>query len=181
MRQAAQSVERRTLKAEVRGSKPFLGTWLRGQISPNQLFPKGAAPHYSQVLTGWWPSIPRKVVNIVFKKKGLRLLWNYNLSVLSPCSVYSEFRPLTLSCVQTNRENIPISATVSWNCNYVNLNHYKKDKLTGLGSGNDVMVVVTRRGDSYVGTAYPCLFTCPSIVLSDDYSKSLGGCATCHT
>ena len=41
-RQVAQSVERRTLEVEVRGSKPALGTWWWGRISPNQPYPKGA-------------------------------------------------------------------------------------------------------------------------------------------
>ena len=49
-RQVAQSVERRTLEAEVWGSKPMLSTWWWGRIPPNQPYPKGAAPwppHYS--------------------------------------------------------------------------------------------------------------------------------------
>ena len=68
-RQVAQSVERRTLEAEVRGSKPVLGTWWWGQIPPNQPYPKGAAPAASTLLAEWWPSIPRKGVNIVGKKE----------------------------------------------------------------------------------------------------------------
>ena len=54
-RQVAQSVERRTLEVEVRGSKSALGTWWWDRIPPKQPYPKGAAPgmrwrqpHYSQ-------------------------------------------------------------------------------------------------------------------------------------
>ena len=43
-RQVAQSVERRTLEVEVRGSKLALGAWWWGRISSNQPYPKGAAP-----------------------------------------------------------------------------------------------------------------------------------------
>ena len=46
MHQVAQSVERRTLEVEIRGSKPALGTWWWGRISPNQPYPKGE--HTSQ-------------------------------------------------------------------------------------------------------------------------------------
>ena len=64
-RQVAQSVERRTLEAEVPGSKSVLGTWWWGRISPNQPYPKGAAPAATTLLAEWRPSIPRKGVNIV--------------------------------------------------------------------------------------------------------------------
>ena len=43
-RRVAQSVERRTLEVEVRGSRPALGTSWWGRISPNQPYSKGAAP-----------------------------------------------------------------------------------------------------------------------------------------
>ena len=52
-RQVAQSVERRTLEAEVRGSKPVLGTWWWGRIPPNQSHPKGAAPAATTLLAEW--------------------------------------------------------------------------------------------------------------------------------
>ena len=49
----AQSVERRTLELEVRGLKPTLGTWWWGRISPNQPYPKGAAPAATTSLNEW--------------------------------------------------------------------------------------------------------------------------------
>ena len=52
-RQVAHSVERRTLEAEARGSKPVLGNWWLGQIAPNQPFPKGAAPAATTLLAKW--------------------------------------------------------------------------------------------------------------------------------
>ena len=51
--QVAQSVERWTLEAEVRASKPVLGTWLWGWIPPNQPYPKGAAAAATTLLTEW--------------------------------------------------------------------------------------------------------------------------------
>ena len=42
-REVAQSVERRTLEVEVRGSKPMLGIWWWGRIPPSQPYPKGVA------------------------------------------------------------------------------------------------------------------------------------------
>ena len=49
-RQVAQSVERRTLEAEVLGSNTELGTWWGGRIPPNQPYPKGAAPSATTLL-----------------------------------------------------------------------------------------------------------------------------------
>ena len=49
-RLVAQSLACRTLEAEVRGSKPVLGTWWRGRIPPNQPYPKGAAPAVTTLL-----------------------------------------------------------------------------------------------------------------------------------
>ena len=51
--QVAQSVERRTLETEVWGSKPVLGTSWWGRISPNQPYPKGAAPAATTLLAEW--------------------------------------------------------------------------------------------------------------------------------
>ena len=53
MRQIAQSVELRTLEAEVRGTKPVLGTWWWGGIPPNQPYPKGAAQAATTLLAVW--------------------------------------------------------------------------------------------------------------------------------
>ena len=39
--QVAQLVEHQTLEVEVQGSKPALGTWWWGRISPIQPYPKG--------------------------------------------------------------------------------------------------------------------------------------------
>ena len=52
-RQVAQSVEGRTLEAEVRSSKPVLGTWWWGRIPPIQPHPKGAAPAATTLLAEW--------------------------------------------------------------------------------------------------------------------------------
>ena len=52
-RQLAQLVERQTLEAEVRGSKPVLGTWWWDQIPPNQPYPKGAVPAATTLLAEW--------------------------------------------------------------------------------------------------------------------------------
>ena len=57
--QLAQSVEHWILEAEVRGSKPMLGTWWWGMIPPNQLYPKSAVAAATTLLAEWWPSIPR--------------------------------------------------------------------------------------------------------------------------
>ena len=65
-RQVAKSIERRALEAEVRGSKPVLGTWWWGRIRPNQPYPKGAAPAAITLGTrGVEPSISWKGDNIV--------------------------------------------------------------------------------------------------------------------
>ena len=50
LRQVAQSVERQTLEAEVRGLKPVAGIWWWGWIPPNQPYPKGAAPAATTLL-----------------------------------------------------------------------------------------------------------------------------------
>ena len=63
-RQVAQSVEQGTLEAEVRGSKPVLGTWWCGRIPPNQPYSKVAAAAGSTLLVELWSFIPRKGVNI---------------------------------------------------------------------------------------------------------------------
>ena len=42
--QVAQSLERKILEAEVRGSKPLLSTWWWDRIPPNQPYLKGAVP-----------------------------------------------------------------------------------------------------------------------------------------
>ena len=52
-RQVAQSVERRTVEAGVRGSKPVLGTWWLGRIPPNQPYSTGAAPAATTLLAEW--------------------------------------------------------------------------------------------------------------------------------
>ena len=52
-RQVAQSVECRTLEVEVPGSKPALGTSWWDWISPNQPYPKGAAPAATTPLNEW--------------------------------------------------------------------------------------------------------------------------------
>ena len=49
----AQSVEHRTLEVEVPGSKTALSTWWWGRISPNQPYPKGAAPAATTSLNKW--------------------------------------------------------------------------------------------------------------------------------
>ena len=51
--QVAQSVERWTLEAEVRGSKPMLGIWWWGRIPPNQPYPKDAALAATTLLPDW--------------------------------------------------------------------------------------------------------------------------------
>ena len=51
--QVALSVEHMTLEAEVQGSKPALGTWWWGRITPNQPYPKGAAPALTTLLAEW--------------------------------------------------------------------------------------------------------------------------------
>ena len=52
-RQVAQSVERRTLEVEVRGSKLMLGTWWCCRIPPYQPYPKGAALAATTLLAEW--------------------------------------------------------------------------------------------------------------------------------
>ena len=52
-RQVAQSVERRTLEVEVRGSEPVLGTWWWGRIPPNQPYPKDTAPAVTTLFIEW--------------------------------------------------------------------------------------------------------------------------------
>ena len=54
-RQVAQSVERRTLEAEIRAWKPVpvLGIWWWGRIPSNQPCPKGAAPAATTLLAEW--------------------------------------------------------------------------------------------------------------------------------
>ena len=47
-RRVAQSIERRTLEVEVRGSKSVLGTWW-GRISTNQPYQKGQDLHHQDV------------------------------------------------------------------------------------------------------------------------------------
>ena len=73
-RQVAQSVERRTLQVEVQGSKPALGTWWLGWISPNQPYPKGAAPEATTPLKQWWLQISLNGIDTVIKKKTSYLL-----------------------------------------------------------------------------------------------------------
>ena len=51
--QVAQSVERRTLEAEVPSSNPELGTWWWGRIPPNQPYLKGVAPAATTLLAEW--------------------------------------------------------------------------------------------------------------------------------
>ena len=80
-RQVAQSVERRTLDAEVPGLKPVLGTLWWGRVPPNQPYPMGAALAATTLLAEWCPSIPRKGVNIVKKMKHVHMK---NLGVFSP-------------------------------------------------------------------------------------------------
>ena len=67
-RHVAQSVERRNLEVEVRGSKPALGTWRWGRIPPNQPYPKGAAPAATALLAVWWPEFSEKRINIVKRR-----------------------------------------------------------------------------------------------------------------
>ena len=67
--QVAQSVERRTLEIEVRCSKPALCTWWWGRMSPNQPYPKGAAPAATTSLTKWGLHISLNGIKTVSKKK----------------------------------------------------------------------------------------------------------------
>ena len=52
-RQVVQSVERRTLEVEARGSKPALVTWWWDRIPPDQPYPKVTAPAANTPLAEW--------------------------------------------------------------------------------------------------------------------------------
>ena len=72
--QVAQSVERRTLEEEVRGSEPVLGTWWWGRIPPNQPYPKGAAPAATTLVEEWWPSVADMIKPQIDKAEKLILV-----------------------------------------------------------------------------------------------------------